>query len=406
MTVKNIIIVNDFAYINGGAGNVALNSAICLKKQGYNVVMFSAVGPICEEILKNDVHTICLKQYDILNNKRRLCAIRQGIWNKKAKKAFKELLRQFNPSDTIIHFHGWMKALSSSLFSATARYGYKIVVTLHDYFLFCPNGGVFNYQTKKICYLQPASLKCLLCNCDVRSYQHKIWRYTRQIVQSYIFRKNREIYFIYISKLNQQISYPYLNSISKKWYFVQNPIDIIKRHPVDIIKNKKYLFIARLSYEKGIEMFCQAITDLNLEACVLGDGYLRENMQAKYPNIEFVGWVTGNRKERLINEGKALVFSSLWYEGAPLTILEMKSYGIPCIVPDKCSASEQIEDGKTGFIFRSGNIEALKEAILKYEQSDIVSIQSNIFSSFNPELYSIENHCNNLVKVYNDILMV
>ena len=61
-----------------------------------------------------------------------------------------------------------------------------------------------------------------------------------------------------------------------------------------------------------------------------------------------------------------------------LVVAEMKSYGIPCIVPDRCAASEQIEEGKTGYIFESGNLESLKECICKYEQTDIIKLQNNI----------------------------
>ena len=403
--LKNIVIVNDSASINGGAGKVALTSAIGLANCGYNVIIFTAFGPV-DKRLENiiNLRIICLNQMDILSDPNRWRAVKQGIWNRVAYEEFNNLLLTLNPKDTIVHFHAWIKSLSASLFSITAKYNLKIVITLHDYFLFCPNGGLFNYQTKKICKVKALSLRCLLCNCDSRSYLQKVWRYVRQMIQQHVFYTNKEINIIYISKLNKDISYPYLSTHTNRWYFVQNPIELNLQDPVNIVYNKKYLFIARLSSEKGIELFCQAMTDLNLEGCVLGDGYLKESLQQKYPNVEFVGWVTGRTKDLFIRQGKALVFPSLWYEGAPLTIIEMKSYGIPCIVPDQCSASEEIIDGQTGYIFKTGDLDSLKLAIKKYENADIQEKQDKLLSAFDLNKYTMENHCVELIKVYNDIL--
>lgn len=404
--VRNIIIINDFAHINGGAGKVAINSAIGLKKSGYNVIYFSAVEPIDTTLKDSDVKIICLGQKDILSESNRLKAVKQGIWNKYAKKEFQKLLSGFNPNETIVHFHAWIKALSPAILQPIAKSGFKIVITLHDYFLFCPNGGLFNYQTLKICNRKASSIDCLLCNCDVRSYPQKIWRYLRQIVQWKVLKsiEKKNINIIYISKLNRDVSSPYLKDIVNKWYFVQNPIEINKQTVVDIQNNKKYLFIARLSSEKGIDLFCKAMKDLHLKGIVLGDGYLKEKLQKEYPEVEFKGWVTGQTKNDLIRQGKALVFPSLWYEGAPLTIIEMKSYGIPCIVPNKCSASEEIVAGETGVVFRSGDLKSLENAILKFEKTDKQYMQQRIIETFRPEKYTLKEHCTQLINVYKDIL--
>ena len=121
---------------------------------------------------------------------------------------------------------------------------------------------------------------------------------------------------------------------------------------VAIEKNDAYLFIARLSREKGAELFCQALTDLNLKGYVLGDGELMKELKEKYPKIVFCGWVDGEEKEKFILKGKGLIFPSLWYEGSPLTILEMISCGITCFVPYNCDASEDFKYGVTGFVFQ------------------------------------------------------
>jgi len=114
--------------------------------------------------------------------------------------------------------------------------------------------------------------------------------------------------------------------------------------------------------------------------------------------------VNGDEKEKLLHYGKGLIFPSLWYEGSPLTILEMKSKGIPCIVPDRCAAAEEIEDGVTGFVFKTGDIHSLKQAIMKYEEADILTLQKNILSTFNADDYTPKTHTRNLLNIYSEIL--
>ena len=98
------------------------------------------------------------------------------------------------------------------------------------------------------------------------------------------------------------------------------------------------------------------------------------------------------------------MFPSLWYETFGLTVSEAKSYGIPCIVPDNCAASEQVADGKTGYIFKTGDLDSLKAAIMKYEQTDLKQMQENLLDSFHPEDLSMETHLKKLIAIYNDIL--
>ena len=108
----NVIIVNDFAYINGGAGMVAINTAKLLAEHGHKVILFTAVGPIDSDLIhRNNLKVICLNQCDILNDPNRLRAVMQGIWNKKAEKFMKKILNGMSPADTIIHIHALSKAI-------------------------------------------------------------------------------------------------------------------------------------------------------------------------------------------------------------------------------------------------------------------------------------------------------
>ena len=121
-----IIILSDFAFINGGNAQVALNTAVDLAQKGYNITLFTAVGPIAD-FLKNisNLRVICLNQYDILSDPNRVRAIINGLWNFKARREFKILLKNFDIKDTIIHIHSCSKALSSSCIQIANKMGFK-----------------------------------------------------------------------------------------------------------------------------------------------------------------------------------------------------------------------------------------------------------------------------------------
>ena len=67
--LKNIVIVNDWGCIEGGAANVAINTAIALSSQ-YNVYLFCAVKSIEKRLVENGVKVVCFLPYSPLPQKR------------------------------------------------------------------------------------------------------------------------------------------------------------------------------------------------------------------------------------------------------------------------------------------------------------------------------------------------
>lgn len=404
--LKNIIIAYDCANINGGAAKVAIQSAIVLSHGNNKVYFFAASGPVDEQLQKSKVTVKCLGIDDI-NHGSKLAAIKNGIWNREVEREFGEFLTEFSPDETIVHIHGWAKALSSAVVKVACDKGFKTFITLHDYFTLCPNGGFYDYQKQEICTRKPMSLACMLCNCDKRNYAQKIWRVARQIVQDWSVRKNPNLAFISISQKNEDIVRPYVKS--REFYRVDNPVQLAEYQIEDCSKSNRFLYIGRLSEEKGIELFCQAITELkvvnDIEGIVVGDGVLYETLKNAYPTVQFEGWKSAEEVQGYIQSARALVLPSKWYEGAPLTIIEAMSAGLPCIVSDCTSATEVIEDGINGLIFKNGNVSSLKSAIEKVlDKSIAINLQQNLMRTFEKRKYTDYTHTSILLKGYNEWL--
>lgn len=217
----------------------------------------------------------------MIGNPSKINAIFNGIYNKKVEHAFKTLLAGLDKEKTVVHIHTWTKVLTSSVFYVAQKMKYRVCVTLHDYFLTCPNGGCYNYVGNHICRLKPMSMKCICCNCDVRSYPQKIWRVIRQGVQNRKINKNNLTY-IFISEF-QRTQFISRYGDVKKQILINNPIDVKNRFRIEAEENQYFTYIGRLSEEKGVELFCEAVQQEKVPAVVIGDGKLKNELEKNIP---------------------------------------------------------------------------------------------------------------------------
>lgn len=393
--IKNIVIANDFDYVQGGASKVAIDTANILANlnEDINVYFFSAVHAE-ESSLDEKVKKICTNQLEAMKYKNKIKGFLNGIYNCKAKKEMRKLLDTLNKDETIIHVHGWTKALSSSVFDIGFKKEYKVVLTLHDYFTACPNGGYFNYKKNEICHLKPLSRKCCMCNCDSRNYLFKIYRIIRQFTQNKIVKLNDKLTdVISISDFSEKILKKTLNP-KVKIHRVYNPI-YLDPNPkkVNYMDNKYYLYVGRISKEKGVDVFCRAITELKYKGVVVGDGSEIERLKKEYPNIKFTGWKNSKEVKDIMSKAKALVFPSLWYETMGMTVLEAQNIGIPVIVNVNTAASEFVENGKNGFVYHDYNemIEILKKI-------DLIDIDMECKCDYK------HNYSESILNCYNDLI--
>lgn len=399
--LKNVIIVNDFDYTQGGASKVAIDTANLIASKCPEVKVYFFSGDSKDSsILNEKIVKISTKQGEALKDKNKIRGMLNGIYNFKAKNEFKKLLSSLNKDETIIHVHGWTKCLSSSVFHVAFKKKYKVVLTLHDYFSACPNGGYFNYKKNEICKLKPLSLKCITCNCDSRNYLFKLYRIIRQFVQNKIVKLNSNLTdVISISDFSEKILKQTLSS-DTKIHRVYNPIEFKKNlSKVDYMKNEYFLYVGRVSKEKGVDIFCEAISLTNEKGIVVGDGDQKEILKSKYPNIEFVGWKNSKEVNEYMKKARALIFTSRWYETMGLTILEAQVNSLPCIVSDNIAASDFISDKKNGLLFKNGDYVDLAEKITEFNSGRYDFKIENDFECFSKDVY-----LNNIMSLFSELI--
>ena len=401
--VKNVVVVNDFAYINGGAGKVAIMSAIALAEKGLNVLFFcgSSADKICEELRLSKVKIVTTNQDDITSGNK-LKGICQGLYNKKATQELYNLLKTLDPRETVVHFHAWSKILSTSIFIATKKAKVPAIITGHDYGTVCPNGCFFDFREEKICTCKPNGMACIMKNCDKKSYLYKAFRIVRQILNR-LYISHNNLHYIFISQFSRNVI-----KKSLAWpiqeQFVINPSEVERIAVSDVCNNEEYIFIGRVSQEKGIPTFCEAMKCKGNKGIVIGDGPVYEQLKRKYPMVRFVGWKNSDEIVEYALKARALIFPSIWYEAAPLTIPEvMGKFALPCVVSDLCAGQDYITDGFNGYVFKGGDVQSLIEKLDKLNKN-LQTIQNNIINTFDGRMYSNSVHADNLIKEYNKIL--
>lgn len=400
-----VIVINDFAHVNGGAAYVAIASAVGLARRGHRVSFFSAVEPVDARLIEADVEVVCTGQYQILEDPNRLRAACQGLWNSLAGRQLSRQLATVRPDETVIHVHGWSKALSGSVVRTAVGHGFRLVCTLHDYFAACPNGGFFDYQSLSHCHLKPGSLRCIARNCDPRSYSHKLWRVGRHFVQRTVGRLPDGIdAFVVLSHLSCKLLRPYLPE-NAQIFDIPNPIGVSKEPPVAVGQNRNFLMIGRLSTEKGVSLFARAARDSAVQAIFVGDGPCRGEIECANPSAKVTGWIPHSEVSGYLRGARALVFPSVWYEAQPLATLEAAARGVPAVVSDGCAATESVVDGVTGLLFKDGDAQSLAKALNQLTDDDYVErLGRNAYDRYWSEPPTLERHVMLLERAYETVL--
>jgi glycosyltransferase involved in cell wall biosynthesis len=403
----HVIVATDFAYVNGGAANIALGSAKGLAGRGHDVTIFSGVGPVAEDLRGvPGLRHVCLDQLDVWRDPNRMRAAAHGLWNQEAARRMTDLLAHFDPARTIVHLHSWTKALSSSVVRVAARHGFHVVMTLHDFFTVCPNGTFFDHGKGCVCALRPMSAACVRANCDSRSYSHKLWRVARQIVQRSIGHLPQEAGdFVSVSHASDAI-FRELLPPGCHLHYVRNFTEVPRPEPVDVDANDEVVYVGRLSAEKGPQLLAECTRRLGVRAVFVGAGPMEGAVRERDPNAEITGWLDPDQVRARMRRARVLVFPSLWYETQGLVVAESAAMGVPSIVPDGSAARDFVTDGVTGLWFASGNADDLRTQIARVMTTPGLAgrMGRDAYRGFWAEPPTLDSHLARLEDVYASIL--
>jgi glycosyltransferase involved in cell wall biosynthesis len=435
-----VLIIHDYAFVEGGAGKVAIETAVGLAERGHEVKYFCAVGPVSSYL--KDVplkEIVLLDQKDILTSGRIKAAF-SGAINKTALRELGILINHWKPD--IAHIHIVSKALSWAVISHLSRRNISIIYTLHDFGLLCPNMSLYNFKTGKQCGLYDSRtyFKCLLTNCDKRTYGQKLWRWSRFIYSRKILKALDKIDgFIAVSDFEAEIFKKFIPSKAvirviynplgdyknpDKLYNAEDSFMSIRKHslPEESGCDKfniagsderlQFIYTGRLSEEKGIRMLLDVFENIDAKLLIAGDGDLKELCNKKASRlgkdrIEVLGILKEDELAEILKKCRALILPSIVKETAGLAVLEAARHSIPSIVSGHGGLKEFVHDNIDGLYFEAGNRESLVDAVQRFIDEPELSrkLGRNAYIGFEKYPGKPDNYFSQLENFYYDIIL-
>ena len=134
-------------------------------------------------------------------------------------------------------------------------------------------------------------------------------------------------------------------------------------------------YIGRLSGEKGVQHFAQALPTIlddrqDLRVLIGGDGQLKESIEASLQEegltarVDLPGWISHDDLPRYLNQLRLLVLPS-YTEGLPNIMLEAMACGTPVLATPVGAIPDVIIDGKTGFIMENNSPECIATNVMR-----------------------------------------
>ena len=280
----------------------------------------------------------------------------QTLWSSHTTIAIAEVVSKFCPD--IIHAHNTFPLISPSLYWSAAQADVPVIQTLHNFRLLCLN-GLFLREGRvcedcqgrlpwrgvvRKCYRGSGAASAALAGMltlhrGLGTYRHKVARYIA---------------------LNDFCRTKFIEGGLPAERIVVKP-NFVDFSAPDVVSREGFLFVGRLSVEKGVQTLASAADLLpDAQLRVAGDG--PESALLDGANgITRLGSLPGEVVRQEMNRAMALVIPSIWYENFPRTIVEAFATGLPVIASRIGALADLVRDGETGLLFEPGNPHDLAE---------------------------------------------
>ncbi|AWN34613.1 glycosyltransferase [Methylobacterium radiodurans] len=342
----HLVVLAEFAAPSGGAEKVALESARGLADLGLTVSYLQGVsGPVDPLLDHPRIRRVDLGLPDIWSRGAVAGAV-AGIWHRAAAERVGAALASLPPPD-IVHLHQWTRSLSPSVFPVLRASGAPVLVTLHDYFLACPNGVYYRFDRAEPCALRPMSPACVSAPCDPRSRLHKLVR----VARSGALRRAlgpHPLHLVHVCDASRARMEGLFEGAAIH-HRLDNPVRVQPEAPAAPERGDAVVYLGRLTREKGADLVAAAARAAGLPALFIGTGPLEAELRAG--GAELVGWQAPEAARALLRRrARALAAPSRWFETGPLTVYEALAAGIPVVASERSGAAEKVRDGETGFV--------------------------------------------------------
>jgi glycosyltransferase involved in cell wall biosynthesis len=147
------------------------------------------------------------------------------------------------------------------------------------------------------------------------------------------------------------------------------------------------IFLGRLQPEKGVAEAVQVAKMTGEKLLIIGPPVTGKYWDKKIvpyldDKIQYLGFVSRSEIVKYYQRAKAILVPIQWEEPFGLVMTEAMACGTPVIAFDRGSVSEVVVEGKTGFIIKDNNLEAMAGAVKKIDEIKRLDCRKHVEKNF------------------------
>jgi glycosyltransferase involved in cell wall biosynthesis len=281
------------------------------------------------------------------------------VWSPQDHRALQRLVARERPD--VAHVHNSFPLISPSSIHALTTLRVPVVMTLHNFRLFCANGLLFREGRPCEECLGSSPLPGIVHGCYRGSRPATAPIALNIAAHRRLGTWSRVATFITLSSFARAKviagGLP-AGRVVVKPNFVPAPARA-REGP-----GSHFVFLGRLTPEKGADLLVSAWSATLGTLMVAGDGPSRPELEARAAvhggTVRFLGVRSPSECGDLLRSARALVVPSRAYEGFPVAVVEAYAHGVPVIAPAHGAFPEVVQDGDTGLLYRSGDAADLR----------------------------------------------
>lgn len=405
-----ILLIDVYNFNKGGAETVCFNTGKMLENNGHEVIYFTLKW-------NKNLPSPFAKYFPESKETRKglfrqVINLRNYFYYPDAAKKLEQLILDERPE--IAHIHLMWGQISPSIFPVLKRYHIPIIFTVHDYRMICPAYS-FKNGTGKVCEACSGKYfyRCFTHKCTKGSYFLSIFMAAEMYFRNKYFNPNKYIDgLLYVSNFARKKHEQYMPAFKNKPNIVLHNFSTSITDSKKSVLDKYFLFLGRLSEEKGIITLMKAVKENpGARLKIVGAGPLEHKLkefksQNGLNNIEFLGYKSGKELIELKQKAYFTVVPSEWYENNPMAIIESYAEGVPVIGSNIGGIPEIIDEGKTGYIFTPQDYKELSQLMKKASnltKEEYLAMSNNAIEFARKDM-SQENYYNKLIFFYKYII--
>jgi len=404
--VPTQISVTSYYYRRGGAEAVMLDQNALLESCGWKIVPFAMEY---EKNFDTDYDEYFVEEIDFASDytpAEKVRKVVKSVYSLEARREIGRLIDDARPD--IVHSHNVYHHITPAIFGAIKKKGVPNVMTVHDLKIGCPSklmlaadgvcerckGGKTWNAVQQRCLKGSlplsavAALETTLHNA-LGSYRKNVDRF---ILPSH-FHTNKLIDW---------------GLPKEKTRYLPNAVDVTEMVP-DFTAGERFVFVGRVSEEKGLITFVNAVAKAGVAATIVGTGPQEDELKALVErtgaNVEFAGYQTGDALFDIIRSAKVLVLPSECYENAPVVILEAYGLGTPVLGSELGGIPELIVPGETGLVAEAGNADSFADQLTAMQDMNAAELEAmgRAGRAFVESRFTREQYLEGLLDIYREL---